>query len=90
MRFYELFIDDPRYPEPSKVTLIAEDDDKARMLAKREMDASSHRRGAELRAGNVRIFGLGTMHEPRTADERAATATVGLQPTVVRRFRISS
>jgi hypothetical protein len=61
MRIYQLFIDDARRRHLSRVALVAKDDERARALARRELDACSHYRGVELWVGGARVLGLGTL-----------------------------
>lgn len=82
MRIYDLYIDDARQLTLCRVAILAGDDERARQLAKREMETFSHYRGVELRAGNVRLCALGTLQDAEVSTREASD---GRTPNLSRR-----
>ena len=57
---FEIYVDDDRYAVPTLHLIMADDQEKARIIVERMLDDSPHHLGAEICLAGERLVGLGT------------------------------
>ena len=57
---FEVYLDDDRYAVPTLHLIMADDQEKARIIVERMLDDSPHHRGAEICLAGRRLVGLGS------------------------------